>query len=76
MVIKQDVFEGINPGIKFLDCVEMPVDDQVQQAPQQEGYAVPRQVGFSIPVRCELFGVHVGPVNRDQGPRGDERLDL
>jgi hypothetical protein len=44
VVVKQDVFEGINPGIKVLDGVEVAVDDQGQQAPHQTRHAGPGRV--------------------------------
>ena len=48
VVLKKDVFKGIDPGVQFLHGIEVPVHDQVQQAPEQKRCPVDGQVRFGV----------------------------
>jgi hypothetical protein len=76
LLVEQPVFVRLDLGVEVLHGVEVTVDDDVEEAPQQEGRAERGEIGVAVPPlqhggHVESLGMH-----RDDGPLGDEGLHL
>src|SRR6185369_15021592 len=77
LVGEDEVLELFDLFVEGLQSVEVPVDEQVEQAVQQEAGAALGQFGGAVPALGE--GVDVGGVVAVQGDQhavGDERVEL
>ena len=66
-VVEQQVLELLDLRVQRLHCVEMAVDHNVDESPQQEPHAVLREVGVVVPPLHHWFRIKLaGLANRDE----------
>jgi hypothetical protein len=73
-LVEQQVLQALDGLVELLHGGEVPVDDDIQQPPQQEPDAVAGQVGRAVPAGHHPVDVEPGVLaDGDQRPGGDER---
>jgi hypothetical protein len=76
-LVEQQILKALHGLIQLLHGGEVPVDDNIEQPPQQEPHPVAGQVGRAVPAGYHPLDVESRIfADSDERPGGDERGQL